>query len=96
MSEQYNTVCGVRTAVLQHISSDGRQGLDIEVSQVCVQIPHTVTIIYYQLSLDTTLGLQKTEVFDLFAVQLWTIKTIHLNRKCQLSTYSHLFKYLIN
>lgn len=66
-------VCGVRTAVLQHISSDGRRGLDTEVSQVCLQIPHTVTIIYYQLSLDTTLGLQKTVVFDLFAVQLWTL-----------------------
>lgn len=52
------------------------------VLEVCLQIPHTVSVIYSLLSLGTTLGLQKTDVFGVLAVD--SIKTIHLNRKGQL------------
>ncbi len=52
----------VSAAVSQHINSELTG--DTEISQVCLQIPLTVTVIYYQLSIDTTLGLQKTSEFD--------------------------------
>lgn len=76
----------------QHVSSDGWKGSDTEVLQVCLQIPHTVSVIYDQLSLGTTLGLQETDVFGVLAVD--SIKTIHLNRKGQL--WAHFLKYLLN
>ena len=78
----------VGAAVSQHISSESWLGLDTDISQVCLQIPGTVTIIYHQL--DTTLGLQKTNVFWVICSSaVDSIKTIHLNRKCSL-----LFFYL--
>lgn len=53
--------------------------LNTEVSQVCLQTQHTVTITYEQLSFNTTLGSQQTEAFDFIAFQQDSIKSIHLN-----------------
>lgn len=72
-------VCFCVCVYVCELSTSAVIGFNTEVSQVCLQTPHTVTIIYLQPSPDTTLGSQQTEVFDLTAFQQDSIKSMHLN-----------------